>query len=96
MFHGPAIDGTMLQMMRRGRWEHRTCPVEQALRSAYDLYGEKNDFKSYEAMPDRCMLFARKFDEDALERLRELGKACGANGLALDPKCADQNEGVIR
>ena len=89
LFTAAAVDAETLQVMRRGRWEQRACPALRAMSSAFGLYRPSSDAgrEPYKPMPDRCMLFARKFAPDAVQPLRHLGKACGTEGLALDVAC---------
>lgn len=89
LFTAASVDAETLQVMRRGRWEQRPCPALRAMSSAFGLYRPSSDAgrEPYKPMPDRCMLFARKFAPDAVQPLRHLGKACGTEGLALDVAC---------
>lgn len=104
MYHASDVGPELLRVMRRGVWEVRECPVAAALSSARRQYlaatlepetgrpegADTGAAPAYRPMPDRCMLFARKFAPDALPALLRLGALCDEEGTAIHPSCHDE------
>lgn len=93
----------LVARMRRGLWEPRPCPAAGAMASAWRLYSPGGgagpgpadaNASAYEPMPDRCMLFARKFGADAGEVLAGLADSCDPGTPALRPGCLEPDPGT--
>uniref|UniRef100_A0A1D1ZSR7 Uncharacterized protein n=2 Tax=Auxenochlorella protothecoides TaxID=3075 RepID=A0A1D1ZSR7_AUXPR len=83
-----ALASAAAQHRARGSWAGLGLP-----RELHHSDGDPSP-PGYQPMPDRCMLFARKFAPDALPALLRLGGVCDQEGTAIHPSCLSQDMGV--